>query len=158
VIVRRLQARLRQEDGMGLIELLAALAMLTIAMTALLSAFTSSVVSLKRTGVEGTALTVADRQMETYRTLPFSCVKLNSGTAPSGCPTFSGYPNPYSADQTPSSTDTPDNRTYTVHTDVAFTDSPTNNHEQVTVTVKDSAGSVRATQSSLFSQAAFPTP
>jgi type II secretory pathway pseudopilin PulG len=146
--------RLRSEEGMGLIELLAALALLTIALSALLSAFASSVKSLTRAGTEGTALTVADRQMEVYRTLPYSCLALNAGSAPSGCPSVSGFPNPYSADQTPSSTDTPDHRTYTVHTDITTSGS----EKTVSVTVKDSTGNVRATQSSLFSQTAFPTP
>ena len=102
---------------MGLIELLAALMLLTIAIMALLSGFSSSIVSLRRAGAEGTGLTVADRQMEIYRTLPFACVTLNGGTAPSGCPAASGFPNPYSADQTPTASDTPDHRTYAVHTE-----------------------------------------
>ena len=145
--------QLRREDGMGLIELLAALALLTVALAALLSAFSSSVVSLTRAGTEGTALTVADRQMEVYRTLPYTCIALNSGTAPSGCPTKSGFPNPYSADQTPSASDTPDHRTYTVHTDVTTSGS----EKTVTVTVQLD-GNTRASQSSLFSATAFPTP
>jgi len=139
---------------MGLIELLAALALLTIALAALLAAFSSSVVALRRTANEGTALTVADRQMETYRTLPYSCVALNSGTAPTGCPAASAFPNPYSADQTPTATDTPDHKTYTVHTDITTSGS----EKTVTVTVSDSSGATRATQSSLFSTFSFPTP
>lgn len=146
-------SRLREEHGMGLIELLAALVLLTVALAALLSAFSSSVVSLTRAGTEGTALTVADRQMEAYRTLPYTCIALNSGTAPSGCPTMTGFPNPYSADQTPSATDTPDHRSYTVHTDITTTGS----EKQVTVTV-NLDGNARATQSSLFSSTGFPTP
>lgn len=139
---------------MGLIELLAALAILTIALSALLASFASSVVDLRRTGNEGTALTVADRQMEKYRTIPYSCIALNSGTAPTGCPAASGFPNPYSADQTPTSSDTPDHKTYTVHTAITTSGS----EKTVTVTVSDSGGSTRATQSSLFSSASFPTP
>ena len=139
---------------MGLIELLAALAILTIALSALLAAFASSVVNLRRTGNEGTALTVADRQMEKYRTIPYSCIVLNGGTAPTGCPAASAFPNPYSADQTPTATDTPDHKTYTVHTDVTTSGS----EKTVTVTVSDSAGQTRSTQSSLFSSASFPTP
>jgi type II secretory pathway pseudopilin PulG len=158
MITQRLRARLRSEDGQGLIELLAALALLTIAMTALLASFSSSIISLRRAGGEGTALTVADRQMEIYRTLKYSCITLNSGTAPSGCPAATGFPNPYSADQTPSSTDTPDNRTYTVHTDITYSGTAPLQQATVTVTVKDAVGTVRSTQSSLFSQAAFPTP
>lgn len=140
---------------MGLIELLAAMMMLTIAIMALLSAFSSSIVSLRRAGAEGTAQTVADRQMEKYRTLSYACVTLNGGTAPSGCPAASAFPNPYSPDQTPTGSDTPDHRTYTVHTDITAANAK---EKQVTVTVKDDTGTVRGTQSSLFSVSAFPTP
>jgi type II secretory pathway pseudopilin PulG len=151
----RLRARMRGEEGMGLIELLAALMLLTIAIMALLSGFSSSIVSLRRAGAEGTGLTVADRQMEIYRTLPFACVTLNGGTAPSGCPAASGFPNPYSPDQTPTASDTPDHRTYAVHTDVTAVNAK---ETQVTVTVTDSDGTVRGTQSSLFSASSVPTP
>jgi type II secretory pathway pseudopilin PulG len=155
VSASRLRARLRHEQGMGLIELLAALALLTIAIMALLSAFSASIVSLTRAGAEGTALTVADRQMETYRAIPYACVVLNGGTAPTGCPAASAFPNPYSADQTPTSSDTPDHRTYSVHTDITSVNAK---QTQVTVTVTDGGGKVRATQSSLFSAGGDPTP
>lgn len=157
VTARRPRLRPGGDDGQGLIELLAALALLTIAITALLTAYSSSFVSLRRAGAEGTALTVGDRQMEVYRTLPYSCVMLNGGTAPVGCPAASGFPNPYSPDQSPTATDTPDHRTYQVHTDISFA-SVDQKEEQVTVTVKDADGNVRAAQSSLFSQSGFPTP
>lgn len=153
--VTRLRAHLGQDEGQGLVELLAALALLTIAIMALLSSFSSSIVSLRRAGAEGTALTVADRQMEAYRALPFACVTLNSGTAPSGCPAASSFPNPYSADQSPTGTDTPDHLTYTVHTDMTAANAK---EEQVSVTVKDADGTIRAAQSSLFSASAFPSP
>jgi hypothetical protein len=93
--------------------------------------------------------------MEIYRTLPFACVALNGGTAPGSCPAASSFPNPYSPDQTPTASDTPDHKTYAVHTDVSAVNAK---ETQVTVTVKDSGGTVRATQSSLFSASAVPTP
>jgi type II secretory pathway pseudopilin PulG len=158
MISHQLRARLRAEGGQGLIELLAALALLTIAMTALLSTFSSSILSLRRAGAEGTGVTVADRQMEKYRTLPYSCIVLNGGTTPSGCPAATGFPNPYSPDQTPTTADTPDHRTYTVHSTIAYAGTAPLQQATVTVTVTDADGTVRATQSSLFSQTSFPTP
>ena len=137
---------------MGLVELLTAMVILTIALGALLTAYTASVRSLERSGAEGTALTVADRQMESYRSLPFTCIALNGGTAPAGCPSASGFPNPYSATQTPSGTDTPDHRTYTVTTSI----STASGVSAVTVSVTNSGGTELARESSTFSSTDFP--
>jgi type II secretory pathway pseudopilin PulG len=148
--------RLRGERGLGLIELLAAMALLSIAIAALLAAFASSVLSISRTGSEGTALTVADRQLEVYRTLPFACITLNSGTAPSGCPAKTAFPNPYSGTQTPTAADTPDHRTYTVTTTISYATAD-NLQKQVVVSVTNSAGTELAREASLFSSIGFPT-
>jgi type II secretory pathway pseudopilin PulG len=148
--------RLRGERGLGMIELLAAMALLSIAIAALLAAFASSVLSISRTGTEGTALTVADRQLEVYRTLPFACIALNSGTAASGCPAKTGFPNPYSATQTPTASDTPDHRTYTVTTTISYATAD-NLQKQVVVSVTNSAGTELAREASLFSSVGFPT-
>ena len=67
---RRLRRRTAADDGFGLIELLIAMTMLAIAVGALLTVFASSAVSLRRAGQKGTALTLADTQMEKYRTRP----------------------------------------------------------------------------------------
>ena len=56
VMIRAVPGRLRAQDGMGLVELLAAMLILTIAISALLTAFAASVKSLARSGQEGTAL------------------------------------------------------------------------------------------------------
>jgi type II secretory pathway pseudopilin PulG len=154
--MRRVLARLRAEDGMGLIELLAALAILSIAISALLAAFASSVLSVSRAGAEGTALTVADRQMEVYRTLSYDCIALNSGTAPAGCPAKSGFPTPYSATQTPTASDTPDHRTYTVTTTISYATAD-NKQKQVVVSVTNAAGNEIGREASLFSATGFPT-
>ena len=65
--VRRLRT---DETGFGLIELLMAMGILAIAISAQLAVFSSSYTSLSRANMKGTAVTVADKQMETYRTLP----------------------------------------------------------------------------------------
>ena len=98
---------------------------------------------------EGTALTVADRQMESYRSLPFSCIPSTlSGTAPTGCPSFSGFPNPYSASQSVSGSAAPDHRAYTVTTTLAVSGS----QKQITVSVSgQTSGTTLARQSSYFS-------
>lgn len=74
------------EDGFGLIELVIAMAIMTVAIGALMTAFAASAVSLRRAGQKGTALSLADTQMERYRTKPFTSVRIdgtripNSGT------------------------------------------------------------------------------
>jgi prepilin-type N-terminal cleavage/methylation domain-containing protein len=80
----RLQLRRRAaaDDGFGLIELLIAMAMLAIGIAALLTVFVSSAVSLRRAGEKGTALTLADTQMEKYRTRTFTYVRIDGTQIP----------------------------------------------------------------------------
>lgn len=148
--MRRRLTRLRAADGMGLIELLAAMALLGIAISALLAAFASSVLSVSHAGAEGTALTLADRQMEVYRALPYECVAL---IQPAGCPTKTGFPNPYSGTQTVAAADSPDHREYTVTTSITAEGS---DQRKVVITVTNAAGSELAHESSLFSALGFP--
>jgi prepilin-type N-terminal cleavage/methylation domain-containing protein len=79
---RRLRRRAADENGFGLIELLIAMTMLSIAVGALLAVFTSSAVSLRRAGEKGTALTLADTQMERYRTRVFTSVRIDGSLIP----------------------------------------------------------------------------
>ena len=80
--LRRLWQRAAGENGFGLVELLIAMTMLSIAIGALLAVFTSSAVSLRRAGEKGTALTLADTQMEKYRTRTFTAVRIDGSLIP----------------------------------------------------------------------------
>ncbi|MGE5275178.1 MAG: type IV pilus modification PilV family protein [Verrucomicrobiota bacterium] len=80
--LRRLGRRASGDDGFGLIELLIAMTMLTIAIGALVTVFVSSAVSLRRAGEKGTALTLADTQMEKYRTRTFTAVRIDGTLIP----------------------------------------------------------------------------
>jgi type II secretory pathway pseudopilin PulG len=88
--LRRWRQRAAAEEGFGLVELLIATTMMTIAIGSLLAVFVSSAVSLRRAGQKGTALTLADTQMEKYRTQTFTAVRIdgtlipNSGTYVTG--------------------------------------------------------------------------
>lgn len=73
-------ARVRDESGMSLIELLAAMTVLAIALLALLAGFGSAVVSLRASSLKTTASALADGQMELYRSLPYASVGLDSVT------------------------------------------------------------------------------
>jgi type II secretory pathway pseudopilin PulG len=131
VIARPSIRRARGEQGQTLIELLIAMIVLSIAVGGLMAAFASSILTMNHAGKEGTALALADRQMETYRTLSFPCVTLT----PSSCPSFAGFPNPYAGTQTVATTESPDHRAYTVTTAITGT-----TQKQVTVRVAPTAG------------------
>ena len=82
-LVRRLRQRAAGESGFGLVELLIATTMLTVAIGALVTSFAFSAVSLRRAGQKGTALTLADTQMELYRTRSFTGVRIDGTLIPS---------------------------------------------------------------------------
>jgi prepilin-type N-terminal cleavage/methylation domain-containing protein len=81
-LLTRLRARATGDDGFGLVELLIAMTMLSVAVGALLTVFVSSAVSLRRAGQKGTALTLADTQMEKYRTRTFTAVRIDGTLIP----------------------------------------------------------------------------
>jgi Tfp pilus assembly protein PilV len=81
----------RDESGIGLVEILIAMTILSIAISAQLGVFAASMKSISRAGVAGTAVTLADIQMESYRSLPYSCVYLTSATGDSTYTADSAY-------------------------------------------------------------------
>ena len=99
---KTLTHRLRDESGSMLIELMIAMTFLAIAVGAILSVYTSSLMSLRHSSIEGNALTLVDRQLELYNTLPSGSIQLDSSTIPGGS---DPYVTAHSADATiPSST------------------------------------------------------
>jgi prepilin-type N-terminal cleavage/methylation domain-containing protein len=78
----RLRRRAASDDGFGMIELLIALSILSVAIAALITVFAASAVSLRRAGQNGTALTLADTQMEKYRTRTFTGVRIDGTLIP----------------------------------------------------------------------------
>lgn len=75
--VRRI-ARLRQEEGFGLIELLIAMTLLMVALLALFAAYSSGYVALKRATRVSSAALLADSQMERFRALHYDNIKLDT--------------------------------------------------------------------------------
>jgi Tfp pilus assembly protein PilV len=71
-------ARVTSEGGFGLVELLIALTVMAIGVTGIVAAFTSGIVALERANQTATAGTLADRQMEAYRALPYSSIALSA--------------------------------------------------------------------------------
>jgi Tfp pilus assembly protein PilV len=81
--------RLREEAGQGLLELLITLTILTVGVGALLSLIAAGAVSLQRSDRSGTALTLAENQIELYRGVSYPYIRLSanalgavSGTSP----------------------------------------------------------------------------
>jgi Tfp pilus assembly protein PilV len=70
--------RAREEGGFGLIELVIAMFMLNIGILALVAAFNSGAVALRRASHISTAASLADTQMELYRALTYAQIGLDS--------------------------------------------------------------------------------
>jgi type II secretory pathway pseudopilin PulG len=148
-------AAIRSEEGIGLIELLIAMTILVVGVAATLSVFSSSIIGLRHTGQEGTAISLADRQLESYRAMPFSCIPVPGNfppaTKPTGCATPSGFPDPYLATQVTTSAESPDHRIYKVTTAVS---TAAGSATQILVTVAlNSGGGTLAQETSYFSSA-----
>jgi Tfp pilus assembly protein PilV len=167
----------RNESGSLLVELLIAMTFLAVAVGALVSVFASSLLSLRHASIEGNALTLADKRMETFKTLPYSGLKLDATTIPSSADLYSTSPpsnlvgwqkaqisTGQQTGGTQAATQTvtgPDGRSYRVDSYIFATSASQNpNGEQVlqvTVAVRLVTGStvaaIRAQTASAFDQA-----
>lgn len=79
------RAQLRQassETGTMMVELVIAMMFLAVAVSALVSLFASSQISLRNAGIEGTALTLAESQIEVYKTMAYDDMMIDSSTLP----------------------------------------------------------------------------
>ena len=64
--------RLQAEDGMTLIELLIAMVVMAIGISAIVAGFSSGIVAVNRARLTSTAGALADKQMELYRQAAFT--------------------------------------------------------------------------------------
>jgi type II secretory pathway pseudopilin PulG len=97
---RRMLARLRTEDGFGLIELLIAIVMLNVGILALVAAFNSGSLAIQRASQASTAATLAEKQMELYRAQIYADVALdNSATTTAAGNSVYSSDSAYSATQ-----------------------------------------------------------
>ena len=83
-------SRARSQSGFGLIELLISMTMLNIGILALVAAFQSGAIALKRASKLSTAAARADIQMERYRALKYASIWLD-GTELSTIPSSDPY-------------------------------------------------------------------
>jgi Tfp pilus assembly protein PilE len=96
--MRFVVARLRKEDGFGLIELVIAMTVLNVGILAIVAAFNSGALALRRASVISSASAVADGQMETYRALRNCAIYLDH-TQVAAAPTSYTGDSAYSASQ-----------------------------------------------------------
>jgi len=96
---RRPRLDLRRDDGQGLVELIVALTILAVGVGALLTVLTSSALSLQRSDQKGTALTLAEGQIELYRNLTYDDIRLDNATL-AAIPSTDPYVTANSSDST----------------------------------------------------------
>jgi type II secretory pathway pseudopilin PulG len=70
----------RGEAGQGLLELVIAMSFIALAVGGLVSMMVASAASLQRSDEKGTALTLADRQLELYRTMSYANIRLSKAS------------------------------------------------------------------------------
>jgi Tfp pilus assembly protein PilE len=135
--------RLRREDGVMLIELMLAMTVLSVALMSMMATYSTGYLSVNRASVKGTASTLADTTMETYRGREYTAIAPGTTTTT------------YTKASTPPS---PDARTYVV-TSVVTTAVATNTSgiaartiKTVSITVNDAAGKTWARQKSVFEE------
>jgi type II secretory pathway pseudopilin PulG len=76
----RVAARLRREEGFGLVELLIAMLVMALGIMAIVAGFSSGMVALGNASRTSTAGALADRQMEAYRALAYATIRLGTAT------------------------------------------------------------------------------
>src|SRR3954447_19939 len=84
--------RLREQEGFGLVELLIAMTVMVIAITAIAAAFSSGLVALSRASRTSTAATLADKQMEAFRRIPHTRTAPTKTPLDAADPPYTGAP------------------------------------------------------------------
>jgi Tfp pilus assembly protein PilV len=79
--------RLRSDEaGFGLIELLIAMVILNVGLLAIVASFQAGIISLGRASRVTTAAVLADQQMELYRAVAYTSIRLDSSSIPGTAP------------------------------------------------------------------------
>jgi prepilin-type N-terminal cleavage/methylation domain-containing protein len=68
----KLASRIRREEGMTLVELLIAMVVMAIGISAIVAGFSSGFLAINRARLASTTAALADKQMELYRQAPFT--------------------------------------------------------------------------------------
>jgi Tfp pilus assembly protein PilV len=149
--------RPRADEGFGLVELMIAMIVLNVGVLAIVAAFSSGGVTIRRAAETQTAAVLADKQMELYRAVRYVDIYLSSTlvTTADTDATYNGdVANTHSQEvatcspvtdacnpmRTVSGSQTPDNRSYRIDTFID-TETPANGRtvKRVTVVVRRSS-------------------
>ena len=76
-MIDRLSLQPKREEAQGLVELIVALTVLAVGIGSLLTLLTSSALSLQRSDQKGTALVLAEKQIELYRGMSYKDIRLD---------------------------------------------------------------------------------
>ncbi|HEX6714596.1 MAG TPA: hypothetical protein VF066_14475, partial [Thermoleophilaceae bacterium] len=112
-VLGRLRQRLRADEGFGLMELLMAMTILNIGILAIVAAFQAGALTISRASRTATATTVADKQMELFRAIPYGCVYENSPPSDTTYTGDSAYDATFGITSGTSCTSTPPNASVT---------------------------------------------
>jgi prepilin-type N-terminal cleavage/methylation domain-containing protein len=85
-----LHARAREESGFGMIELLCAMAVLSIGVMAVFVMFQSGAVQIKRASNVGTSAAIADSEMEKFRAVRYNTIGLATVDLDTADSTYTG--------------------------------------------------------------------
>jgi len=148
-----MSARVRDESGFALVEMLVAIVVINIGLLAILLSLTSGMTTLRRSAETSTASAVADKQLEKYRAVTFTSIYLDTTALAATDSTYqadAAYPGSrvsqacgtLNAVCTPTQTVTgPDGRSYRVDTFIVWiTPAGGTAVKQITVVVRKSGG------------------
>jgi len=91
-VIARILSRAQAQAGFGLIELILAMLVLTIALFALVASFTAGAVALRRAATVSTATALANSQLELYRATTFDQIGLNTDAVDTSDATYQSEP------------------------------------------------------------------
>ena len=149
-----MRARLRSENGFGMLEMLISLTILNVGVLAVIAAFNSGAISLRRASEISSAAAVGDKQMELYRAIKYTAISLDTASVTAADATYkadAAYTagtqltatcSPITNSCNPSRTTTgPDGKSYRVDTYI-ISQTPTGGRalKLVTVVVRRSTG------------------
>jgi Tfp pilus assembly protein PilV len=143
----------RQEEGIGLVELVIAMTMLVIGIFAVASLFASAMVVSRRASETMTALTLAESKLETFRSMRYGQIGIDPSAFAAADSTYiadSAYSSAHNVDVSGSSfapteiVTGADHRSYRVDTYIVWQAvTATRSLKQVTVVVQSGSGAAR---------------
>jgi prepilin-type N-terminal cleavage/methylation domain-containing protein len=100
---RQLRRQARAEDGFGMVELLAAIAVLAVGLMALFAMFQTGLVQIRRASTITTAAALSDTEMEKYRAIKYESLGLDNTDVAATDATYTSD-SAYRGDTSPSTT------------------------------------------------------